>query len=111
MWIDHIAGIFLIQEHGPYNYELGNNYAYHDGKDIWTYNAKTYEIEAIAKVENIFGCILKNAHQCQLLNVIQKWMNQSCLALMTIENFRCYLGCSDGFASIGCPDLSQVISS
>ncbi len=59
MWIDRIAGAFLIKEHGPRNYYLGNDYTYHDGEDIWTYNAKTYETEAIAKVERIFGCIAK----------------------------------------------------
>ena len=36
MWIDRITTVFLVQEHGPRNYYLGNDYTHHNGQDIWT---------------------------------------------------------------------------
>ncbi len=34
--IDDIAKVFLIKEHGPRAYYLGNNYKYHTPGDVWT---------------------------------------------------------------------------
>ena len=33
-WIKRIAGAFLIKEHGPRNYYLGNDYMYHETFDM-----------------------------------------------------------------------------
>ena len=33
-WIDHIASDFIVKQHGPRNYYLGNDYTYHNGKDM-----------------------------------------------------------------------------
>ena len=55
MWVDHIAGMFLVKEHGPRAYYLGNDYAYHDGEDMWAYNCYTYTKEAISHVERLYG--------------------------------------------------------
>lgn len=57
MWIDRIASIFLVKEHGPRNYYLGNDYTYHDGQDIWTYGVQTYATEAVSKVERLYGTL------------------------------------------------------
>jgi hypothetical protein len=57
MWIDRIASIFLVKEHGPRNYYLGGNYTYHDGQDIWTYGVQTYVTEAVSKVERLYGTL------------------------------------------------------
>jgi hypothetical protein len=34
MWIDRIVSIFLVKEHSPRNFYIGNDYTYHDGQDI-----------------------------------------------------------------------------
>ena len=57
IWIDRIAGAFLIKSHGPRGYYLGNDYKYHDGQDIWTFGTKTYTDEALSRVERIFGTL------------------------------------------------------
>ena len=61
IWIERIAGAFLIKEHGPRNYYLGNDYTLHDNFNMWTYGSKTYAKEAVAKVERIFGTISKES--------------------------------------------------
>ena len=61
MWIDRIAGAFLVKSHGPRSYCLGNDYHFHDGANLWTYSASTYTKEAIARVERIFGCLSKES--------------------------------------------------
>ena len=32
--INKIASAFIVKEHGPRNYYLGNDYTYHDGQDM-----------------------------------------------------------------------------
>ena len=36
MWVDCIAGMFLVKEHGPRAYYHGNDYTYHDTENMWT---------------------------------------------------------------------------
>ena len=50
-WIKKISNAFLVKSHGPRSYYLGANYVYHESQDIWTYGAKTYTSEGIARVE------------------------------------------------------------
>ena len=40
--IDYNRGAFLVKEHGPRKYYLGNDYSYHEAQDIWTYGGETY---------------------------------------------------------------------
>ena len=57
MWMDKISNTLFLKEQGPRSYYLGNDYTYHDGQDIWTYGAKTYCRDAVARVEREFGCL------------------------------------------------------
>ena len=57
IWIDRIAAIFLIKEHRPRSYYLGNDYTYHDGQNLWTYGVQTYNKEAVSRVECIYRCL------------------------------------------------------
>ena len=51
--------MFLINEHGPRNYYLGNKYTYHIGQDMWTYGYQIHAEEPLARVERIYGCLPK----------------------------------------------------
>ena len=37
IWVDRIATVFMVKEHDPRNYYLGNYYTYHDGRDTPIY--------------------------------------------------------------------------
>ena len=58
-WIDLIAKEFMIKEHGPRLYYLGNDYTYHEGQDIRMYGCGNYTKEEIDRIEHIFGCLPK----------------------------------------------------
>ena len=57
MYLDRISGAFLIKNHGSPSYYLGNDYQFHDVQKMWTYSCRTYEKEAICKVEDMFQCL------------------------------------------------------
>ena len=59
IYIERIASVFLIKEHGPRNYYLGNDYTYHEEYDMWTYGISTYTKEAVAWVIGIYGRLSK----------------------------------------------------
>ena len=61
MRIGRIASIFLVKEHRPRNYYLGNEYTYNGGQDIWTYGIQTYATEAVSKVERMYGTLPKHS--------------------------------------------------
>ena len=42
IWIDRIASVFLIKEHGPHVYYLRNEYTYHNRKYIRAYDVQAY---------------------------------------------------------------------
>ena len=67
MWVDRIATVFLVKEHGQRNYSLGNDYTYHDGQDTWTYGIQTYSKEAVARVERMYVFLSKESTLCQSL--------------------------------------------
>ncbi|GFH61248.1 hypothetical protein CTEN210_17724 [Chaetoceros tenuissimus] len=46
-----IATAFFIKEQGPHEYYLGNDYQFFEDFNTWTFSEKTYEKEAIHKVE------------------------------------------------------------
>ena len=58
-WMDKLKGTFLIKSHGPRNYYLGNDYKFYDTFNIWTYGSKTYIKNALACIEQMFGCLGK----------------------------------------------------
>ena len=61
MWLKYISGAFLVKEHGPRKYYLGNDYAFHEAQGTWTYGGRTYTKDAITRVERIFGCLPKQS--------------------------------------------------
>ena len=61
IWINPIALVFLVKSHGLCAYYLGNDYHYHEDIDVWTYSTETYTKDALACVEQIFGCLPKNS--------------------------------------------------
>ena len=60
-WIDWIASVFLIKEHGPCSYYLDNDFIYCDGQDIWIYGVEPYGKQAIDWVENMYDCLHKES--------------------------------------------------
>ena len=42
IWIEHITSVFLIKEHGPRKYYLGNDCKDHGDQDMWIYGISTY---------------------------------------------------------------------
>ena len=61
IWIEHIVSAFIVKEHRPRNYYLGNEYTYHNGQNMWIYGCKTYAKEAVSKVERIYGSLPKES--------------------------------------------------
>ena len=109
-WIDRIAGAFLIKEHGPRNYYLGNDYFYHDDHDVWTYGCKTYATEAIAKVERMFGTIAKETTPLPTTDCHPEMDQSPLLDLDGHRKFQMLLGMLQWLMAIGRPDLSQVVA-
>ena len=59
IWIERMASIFFIKEHGTRKYYSRNDYKYHADHDMWTYEISTYAKDAITRVEKIYGCLSK----------------------------------------------------
>ena len=111
MWIERIAGAFLIKEHGPRNYYLGNDYTFHDGEDMWTYGCQTYAKEAVAKVERIFGCLPKETTPLPVKDCHPEMDTSPLLGLDDHRKFQMLLGMLQWLVTIGCPDLCTLVSS
>ena len=111
MWIERIAGAFLIKEHGPRNYYLGNDYTFHDNFNMWTYGSKTYATEAVAKVERIFGTLRKEGTPLPSADCHPEMDTSPLLDLDGHRKFQMVLGMLQWLMSIGRPDLSQVVAS
>ena len=110
-WIDLIAGAFLIKEHGPRQYYLGNDYTYHEGQDIWTYGCGTYTKEAIDRVERIFGCLPKEGTPLPVKDCHPEMDTSPLLGLADHRKFQMLLGMLQWLVTIGRPDLGPVVSS
>ena len=111
IWIDRIAGAFLIKEHGPRKYYLGNDYTYHTGQDIWTYGCETYAKEAIAKVERMFGNIAKESTPLPKEDCHPEMDESPLLDLDGHRKFQMLLGMLQWMVTIGRPDLCNLVSS
>ena len=111
MWIDRIAAAFLVKEHGPRNYYLGNDYTYHDGQDVWTYGCQTYSKEAVARVERIYGCLPKEGTPLPVKECHPEMDTSPLLGLDDHRKFQMLLGMLQWLVTIGRPDLCTVVSS
>ena len=111
LWIERIAGAFLIKEHGPRNYYLGNDYTFQDNFNLWTYGSKTYAKEAVAKVERIFGTLPKEGTPLPSKDCHPEMDTTPLLDLDGHRKFQMVLGMLQWLMSIGRPDLSQVVAS
>lgn len=111
LWVDRIAGAFLVKEHGPRSYYLGNDYTYHDGEDMWTYGCKTYAKEAIDRVERLYGCLAKESTPLPVMDCHPEMDESSLLPLDDHRKFQMLLGMLQWLVTIGRPDLCTVVSS
>ena len=111
MWIDRIAGAFLIKEHGPRKYYLGNDYTYHAEHDIWTYSCATYAKEAIAKIERMFHNLPKESTPLPREDCHPELDNSPLLDLDGHRKFQMILGMLQWMVTIGRPDLCNLVSS
>jgi hypothetical protein len=111
VWVQRIAGAFLIKEHGPRNYYLGNDYRYHDVQDMWTYGCTTYTKNAIEKVERIFGCLAKQSTPLPVKECHPELDESPLLQLEDHRTFQMLLGMLQWLVQIGRPELSAVVSS
>ena len=51
----------LVKEYGPRNHYLSNDYTYYDEQYMLTYSCQTYDKEAIARVERMYGYLPKKS--------------------------------------------------
>ena len=109
-WVDRIAAIFLVKEHGPRSYYLGNDYTYHDGQDIWTYGVQTYATEAVAKVERLYGTLPKESTPLPVGDCHPELDTSSLLDLDDHRIFQMLLGMLQWMVTIGKPELCQLVS-
>ena len=110
-WIERIAGAFLIKEHGPRGYYLGNDYMCHENFDVWTYGSKTYAKEAVSKVERIFGTLPKEGTPLPSSDCHPELDDSPLLDLDGHRKYQMLLGMLQWLMAIGRPDLSQVVAS
>ena len=111
MWIDCISSIFFIKESGPRFYYLGNDYTYHAEHDMWTYSAKTFATQAVALIECMFGCILKETTPLPVKECHPELDESPLLDLDDHQKFQMLLGMLQWLVTIGRPDLCHLVSS
>ena len=111
MWVDRIASMFLVKEHGPRAYYLGNDYTYHDTEDMWTYNCLTYTKEAIDRVERLYGCLPKESTPLPVNDCYPELDTSPLLPLDDHRKFQMLLGMLQWLVTIGRPDLCTTVSS
>ena len=116
-WLDLIKGAFLVKESGPRGYYLGNDYHYRDDADLWTYSSQTYALEAIRKIESIFGPLPKRKSALPTESTKNKAANHpetDTSPLLGVEKHRHYqmlLGMIQWLVTIGRPDLTNAAAS
>ena len=111
IWSDRIASIFLTKEHGPRSYQLGNDYNYHDGENMWTYGVQAYTNEAVSHVERIYGYLSKNSTPIPVAYCHPELYDTSLLELNDHRKFQILLEILQWMVTIGKPELWQVVSS
>ena len=111
IWVERIAAVFLIKEYGPRSYYLGNNYAYHDGQDMWTYGVQKYAKEVVSRVERIYGCLPKESTSMPVTECDPEMDYTPLLGLDDYRKFQMLLGMLQLMVAIGKPELFQVVCS
>ena len=111
LWVERIASIFLIKEHGPRNYYLGNDYTYHENHDMWTYGVQTYAKEAVARVERLYGCLPKQSTPLSVEDCHPEMDTSPLLGLNDHRKFQMLLGMLQWMVTIGKPELTTCVSS
>ena len=110
MWVDRIATVFLVKEHGPRNYYLGNDYTYHDGQDTWIYGIQTYAKEAVACVERLHSCLSKESTHMPVTDCHLELDTSPLLNLDDHRKYHMLLGMLQCMLTIGKPKISQLVS-
>ena len=111
MWVDRTASVFLVKEHGPHNYYLGNDYTYHDTEDMCTYGCKTYATDAVAHVERLFVCLTKLSTPIPIGDCHPELDIKPLLDFDYHHNFQMLLRMLQWMVTIGKPELCQLVSS
>lgn len=74
VYIDRIASAFFVKEYGPPNYQLGNDYQFHNLHGVWKYYFETHEQEAVRRVEDMFHCLKRVINTLPVSNNFLSWM-------------------------------------
>lgn len=110
-YIDMISGAFFIKESGDPEYYLGNDYKFHDNHQCWTYNAETYEKEAIRKVEEMFDETLAKVKTPLLVEDSHPECDDSpLLKLKEHRQYQCMLGMLQWLHTIARPELGPALA-
>ena len=89
--IDHIDSVFLIKEHEPLIYYLGNDYNYHDGENMWTHGVQIYAKEDVSRVEIIYDCLPKDSTPMLVTGCHLELDNTSFLGFYDHRKFQIFL--------------------
>ena len=111
IWIEQIVSVFLIQENGPRNYYICNDYIYHSAQDFWTYCVHTYVKEPDAHMEGVYGYLPKKSTP---MLVTECYPELDVTPLLFIDDhckFQMLLGILQSMVTIGKPELFQITSS
>ena len=109
MWVDRIATVFLVKEHGPRNCYLSNDYTYHDDQDAQIYGVQTYAEEAVTRIERMCGCLPKKSTPIPVTNCHPE-LDTSQLYLDDHHKYQMFLGILQQMLTIGKPVISQLVS-
>ena len=102
---------FLVKEHGPRVYYLGNDYTYYDAEDMWTYNCLTYTKKSISYVEHLYGCLPKESNPLPVTDFHPEFDTSPLLTLDDHMKFHMILGMLQWIVTIRNPELCTVVSS
>ena len=108
--MDKLKGTFLIKSHGPRNYYLGNDYKFYDTFNIWTYGSKTYIKNALACIEQMFGCLGKVSTPLLVTDSHPELDDSPFLGLKNHRKFQMLLEMLQWLVTISRPDLSCLVA-
>ena len=107
--VEKIFSAFLVKEHRPRSYYLGNNYTFHEEHNMWTYGCETYFKEAIAHVERLFGCL---RNESTILPTDDCHAELDDYPLLNLDKHRTYqmlLGMLQWLVTIDKPELCPLV--
>ena len=110
IWIDRIASIFLIKEHGPRNYYRRNNYTYHSDQNIQIHGCQTYAKESVARVERLYGCLTKESTPIRVTDCHSELDDTPLLDIDDHHKFQMLLEILQCMVAINKLELYQVVS-